>query len=200
MKTVVYFVRHAEPNDHNHDDMTRELSPKGMRDRRLVTAFLDDKHVDIICSSPYRRAIDTISDFAARSGLEIEVVEDFRERKIEDGWIDDFTGFCKAQWADFSYKLTNGESLGEVQRRNIAALQNALNQYEGKTIVVGSHGTALSTIIHYYDPTFGYEEFEKIRALMPWIVRFVFEDGKCLEIEQYNVFNGQKSGFHGGGK
>lgn len=187
MKTVVYFVRHAEPDDHNHDDRTRGLSLKGMQDRSLVTAFLQNKKVDVVLSSPYRRAMETIADFADRNGIAVEVIEEFRERKVDNVWIDDFTSFCRAQWADFSYKLTNGESLGEVQKRNVTALERALRQYEGKTIVVGSHGTALSTIIHYYDPAFGYEAFEKIRALMPWIVKFVFEDGQCLKIQPYNV-------------
>lgn len=188
MQTVVYFVRHAEPNYNNHDDMERELSEKGMRDRRLVTTFLMDKNIDIILSSPFKRARDTIQDFADKSGLHIEVVEDFRERKVEDVWIEDFAGFCKSQWADFSYKLTTGESLEEVQKRNVIALEKVLTDYVGKTIVVGSHGTALSTIVNYYDNTFGYEEFEKIRTLMPWVVKFVFEDDKCLDIVQYNVF------------
>lgn len=188
METTVYFVRHAEPNYNNHDDMTRELSTKGIQDRRLVTSFFEDKNVDIVLSSPYKRAIDTISDFAKKKGINIEVIEDFRERKIEDVWIDDFNGFCRSQWEDFEYKLSNGESLGEVQSRNVKALQNVLKQFAGKTIVIGSHGTALSTIINYYDDRFGYEDFEKIRSLMPWIVKFVFEDGKCIEIEPYNLF------------
>ena len=41
--TIVYFVRHAEPNYKNHDDMSRELSDKGLIDRKLVTEFLADK-------------------------------------------------------------------------------------------------------------------------------------------------------------
>ncbi len=189
MQTVIYFVRHAEPNYNNHDDLSRELSEKGIRDRSLVTSFFKDKNVDIALSSPYKRAIDTISDFTEKNGLNIEIVEDFRERKIEDVWIDDFIGFCKSQWADFAYKLSSGESLGEVQARNIRALQNVLNRFAGKTIIVGSHGTALSTIINYYDKSFGYEEFEKIRNLMPWVVKFVFKDCKCTGIRQYNLFD-----------
>ncbi len=188
MQTIVYFVRHAEPNYNNHDDMERELSEKGMRDRTLVTTFLRDKNIDVVLSSPFKRAIDTIQEFADKNGLHIEVVEDFRERKVEDVWIEDFTSFCKSQWADFSYKLTTGESLEEVQKRNVIALEKALVDYKGKTIVVGSHGTALSTIINYYDNTFGYENFEKIRTLMPWVVKFVFEDDRCLDIVPYNVF------------
>ena len=41
--TTVYFVRHAEPNYNNNDDSLRELSAKGLKDKKLVTAFLADK-------------------------------------------------------------------------------------------------------------------------------------------------------------
>ena len=93
----------------------------------------------------------------------------FRERKVESGWIEDFTSFTKMQWNDFTYKLSDGECLQEVQTRNMSALQQVLNKYAGKNIVVGSHGTALSTIINYYDHSFGYNDFEKIKNVMPWM-------------------------------
>ena len=48
MKTIVYFVRHAQPNYENHDDMLRELSAKGLQDRKLVTDFLKDKEIDLV--------------------------------------------------------------------------------------------------------------------------------------------------------
>lgn len=188
--TTVYFVRHAQPNYENHDDMLRELTAKGLEDRKLVTKFLGDKQVDIVLSSPFKRSVDTVRDFADYKGLEIGIVEDFRERRIDSVWIEDFNGFCKKQWDDFSYKLSDGESLLEVQKRNIAALNKVLEEHVGKTIVVGSHGTALSTIINYYDNSFGHEEFEKIRGLMPWVVEFRFEGLACVGIKQYDLFMG----------
>lgn len=133
-----------------------------------------DKRIDIVLSSPYKRAIDTIKDFADCYGFEIRIIDEFRERKVESGWIEDFTLFTKRQWNDFSYKLSDGECLQEVQTRNIMALRSVLDKYAGKNIVVGSHGTALSTIIHYYDNSFGYCDFEKIKDVMPWIVGFAF--------------------------
>lgn len=187
--TTVYFVRHAEPNYNNHDDALRELSPKGMKDRKLVTDFLSDKEIDIVLSSPYKRAVDTIKDFADLNGLDIETIDSFRERKVDSGWIDNFTSFAQKQWNDFSYKLSDGECLQEVQDRNVSALQSVLEKHAGKNIVIGSHGTALSTIINYYDSSFGYEDFCEIRFLMPWIVSFVFDEyGQCLEIKKYNLF------------
>ena len=108
--TTVYFVRHAEPNYNNHDDMSRELTNKGLQDRQLVTNFLSDKHIDIVLSSPYIRAIETVAHFAETKKLEIETVEDFRERKVDSEWIADFDTFCKRQWEDFDYKLSDGET------------------------------------------------------------------------------------------
>ena len=186
--TTVYFVRHAQPNYDNHDDMLRELSAKGLEDRKLVTRFLADKNVDLVLSSPFKRAVDTVRDFADSKGLEIGIIDDFRERRIDNVWIEDFNGFCKKQWEDFSYKLSDGESLSEVQERYIVVLHKVLKEYAGKTIVVGSHGTALSTIINYYDKSFGYAEFEKIRGLMPWVVEFKFDGMECVGIKQYNLF------------
>lgn len=187
--TTVYFIRHAEPNYNNHNDMTRELSIKGMADRKLVTQFLIDKNVDAVLSSPYKRAFDTVAEFAHQKGLNIEVIDDFKERKVDSVWIEDFKTFSKAQWSDFKYKLSDGESLNEVQKRNIFALNEVLKKHKDKVVVIGSHGTALSTIINYYDKSFGYDNFEEVRTLMPWIVKLTFQDKEFIEIEQYNLFS-----------
>lgn len=95
MITVVYFVRHAEPNYENHDDMTRELSAKGLKDRKLVTKFLMDKNIQIVLSSPYKRAVDTVREFAEKKEMNIDIIDGFRERKVDSLWIEDFNSFCK---------------------------------------------------------------------------------------------------------
>lgn len=188
--THVYFVRHAQPDYGNHDDASRELSPKGLADRALVADCLRDKGVDAVLSSPYRRAVDTVSPLAEELGLDIETVEDFRERKVDSVWIEDFHAFSQRQWADFGYKLSDGESLGEAQARNLRALDMVLERFEGRTVVVGSHGTALSTIIRHFRPEFGFAEFERIRSVMPWIVHFTFEGRRCAGMEECGVFTG----------
>lgn len=189
--TSVYFVRHAEPNYENHDDRLRELSEKGLEDRKLVTEYFSDIPVDIVLSSPFKRAVDTVSDFADTYGYEIEKIENFRERKVGSGWIDNFYDFSKKQWEDFDYKLSDGETLREVQNRNISALMEVLARYEGKTVVVGSHGTALCTMINFFRDDFGFDGFESMRTLMPWIVCFYFEGQECVKIESYDVFTKQ---------
>ena len=89
---------------------------------------------------------------------------------------------------DFDYKLTDGETLREVQIRNIDALKWTLSKYRNNRIVVGSHGTDLSTIINYYDTSFGYASFNNIKEIMPWIVKFTFDEEYLKSIEMFDVF------------
>lgn len=185
--TAVYFVRHATPNFQNHDDVTRELTEQGLKDRALVTAFLWDKEIDVIFSSPYKRAVDTIKEFADAQNMTITTIRDFRERKVGYTWIEDFDRFCKEQWENFDFKLSGGESLREVQERTIGALNHILEAYADKNIVIGSHGTAISTILHFFDPSFGYQEFNQIKNLMPWIVKLSLNKNRCLGMEKYKI-------------
>lgn len=193
--TNVYFVRHAQPNYDNHNDLERELTVKGLEDRKRVTAFLLDKSIDVVLSSPYKRAVDTVKDFADHAGLTISIIHDFRERKIGSEWIDDFESFCIRQWENFTYKLSDGESLGEVQDRNITALQKVLKTHKNKSIVIGTHGTALSTILNAYDPSFGYQDFQRIRHYMPWIVKLTFDGERLVEREEYDVLGESPAGL-----
>lgn len=190
--TNIYFIRHAEPDYTNHNDMERPLTEKGLEDRGLVTLFLSDKNIDIVLSSPFTRAVETLKDFADLYGHPIITVDDFRERKVDSVWIEDFSKFTELQWNDFDYKLSDGESLREVQNRNIEALMQVLRLHRDKNIVIGSHGTALSTIINYFDPNYGFHNFQSIRFLMPWIVNFSFEGDKLINIEKIDVFNRRK--------
>lgn len=190
--TTLYFVRHAQPNYENHDDLTRELSPKGLQDRCLVHNLLADVPVDAVLSSPFMRAVDTVAPLAESRGLPIRTVDDLRERRVDSCWIEDFNAFAKAQWTDFDYRLSDGESLRQVQERCVAALEDILREYAGQTVVIGSHGTALSCIINHYAPAFGYDEFQRIRGLMPWVVRFAFESTACKKIISIDPFTNEK--------
>lgn len=187
--TQLYFVRHAQPLYSNHDDAARELSPKGMEDRKLVTKFLMDKEIDAVLSSPYVRAVDTVRHFADTVRMPIIHMPDFRERGVAGEWIDNFDTFCRSQWADFEYHLPGGECLREVQQRNIAGITRVLREYEGQRVVIGGHGTSIATVLNYYDPTFGYEGFEGIRRLMPWIVRLDFDADTFLGMEQFKLLD-----------
>jgi len=184
--TRIYFVRHAQADNTNRDGRNRPLTENGLRDRALVTDYLQDIAVDAVYASPFRRAVDTIAPFAQSCGLAITTVEDFRERKSDSNWLrdTDFEALIERQWADFSYSLSDGECLAEVQERNIRALNEILRAHEGQTLVIGTHGMALSTIIRRFDPGYGYADCMDMLYRLPWIVRMDFDGERFLEMEK----------------
>lgn len=179
MKTDVYFIRHAQSDLSIKDDFMRPLSEMGIVDTKKVTDALIDKNITSIYSSPFKRAVDTIKDFAERTGLEIKIDNDFRERKVGE-WVEDFKTFSQDQWEDFDFKLAQGESLREVQERNISALFEVVKSNLGKSVAIVTHGTALSTIINYFNHDFGHVDFWNIVEKMPYVLHFRF-DGMELE-------------------
>lgn len=190
--TTLYFVRHATPYFGIYDDITRPLTQEGLRDRRLATEFLWDKGVEAVFSSPCKRAYDTVKDLADAKGLSIRVIDDFRERRVGTDRMEDYESFRRRQWEDFDYKLPAGESLREVQRRNVRALEALLRDCPGQTLAVGTHGIALSMIINRYDPTYGWEDFDDMKGRMPWLVKLAFEGDRCREILTYDLFAPEK--------
>jgi len=187
MRTNIYFVRHAKPDLSIKDDLIRPLTEKGMLDSKQVTKVLMNKNIDAIYSSPYKRSFDTIKDFSDNSKLDIIINEDFRERKIGK-WVEDFRDFTLKQWEDFDYKIVNGESLREVQERNISALSDVIKNNLGKNIVIGTHGTALSTIINYYKPKFGHNDFWDIADKMPYILLFRFNNLEFESMQEIDIY------------
>lgn len=187
MTTTVYLIRHAEPNYENHDDFLRELTQKGLQDSQELVNVFKDISIDVVYSSPYKRAVDTVKPLADDRHLKIILQNDLRERKITDQWIDDFAGFTERQWQDFSYKLAGGESLAEVQKRNISTLQEILSQQSGRTIVIGTHGTALSTIINYYHQQFCLEDFQRVKHIFPWCIKMTFDGLTHLSTKEIDL-------------
>jgi len=186
--TTVYFVRHVQADNAVRDGRVRPLTEKGLHDRHLVTEYLRDKRIDAVLSSPFKRAVDTVAPFAQQNGFSIELIEDFRERESDTNWDrSTYFAFSERQWADFSYTLSDGECLAEVQARNIAALRGVLARHKGKNIVIGTHGTALSAIINYYDSTYGFADFKAMVYTLPWVVRMAFDEDRCIEIEKINL-------------
>ncbi len=185
--TTVYLIRHAEPDFTNHNDMERPLSDKGRESCKYVVKYLRDKEINYVFSSPYLRAYDTVKDFAEINQTPIKRTPEFRERAIDTEWIDDYWSFVAKQWQDFDHKLSGGESLKEVQSRTVSALKRYVSEYRGQNIVIGSHGTAISTILNYFDKEFNLNQFRRIVNIMPFAAVMIFEGTEFKAFEVLDI-------------
>ncbi len=176
--TKVFFVRHAQPKHSWEEDRTRPLTEEGKKDSAIVLDFFKNQDIDAFYSSPYRRSFDTIAEAASYFCLEITTDERLRER--QNGKDGNVHGMFQKRWTDHNYHEVGGESIAMVQERNIEALNEILSDNPDKNIVIGTHGTALSTILNYFDSNFGCDDFLRIIDWMPYIIELDFEGNQLV--------------------
>lgn len=181
--TRIYFVRHAQPVFSWAEDRTRPLTEEGKADSKAVLEFLKDKNIDKFYCSPYKRSMDTIAEAASFYGKEI--LTDARLREREKGPNGNNHGMFQKRWEDHTYHEEGGESISMVQERNIEALHEIIKENDNKTIVIGTHGTALSTILNYYNRSFGCDDFLRIIDWMPYIIELDFEGTELINTVEH---------------
>ena len=91
----------------------------------------------------------------------------------------------KKRWEDFDYHEEGGESLRSVQERNISALFELLDSHPKDTIILGTHGTALSTILNYFDHSYNCDSFLRMIDFMPYVIRLDFDGRECVKKKKF---------------
>jgi 2,3-bisphosphoglycerate-dependent phosphoglycerate mutase len=78
MTTSIYFVRHAVSPFRIGHDRFRPLSAEGLQASRKVAELLAHEGIDAVISSPYTRAVETVSLLAEQVKLPVVTVEALR--------------------------------------------------------------------------------------------------------------------------
>lgn len=178
--TIVYFVRHADSPFIEGKERTRGLSPEGSLAAERIKDILLNEGIDVLISSSYQRAKDTIQPLADAMALPIEEYEDLRERKVGDFQGYSFLDAKEKLFQDFACSFPGGESSTAAQSRAVRVIEKILNKYIGKHIAVGTHGDIMTLMLNHYDQRFDYHFWRG--TSMPDIYRVEFEEGQLIHI------------------
>ncbi|MBB5785050.1 bifunctional RNase H/acid phosphatase [Nonomuraea jabiensis] len=133
-----------------------ELTPNGLAQAAAAAERLSREpyRLDVIVSSPLKRARQTAEAVAGRTGLDVEVDEDLRELDFGDWEGHTFTEVQRRWPAELSAWLADpetappgGESFATVARRVQAAGERLVERYEGKTVLTVSHVTPIKMLL-----------------------------------------------------
>jgi 2,3-bisphosphoglycerate-dependent phosphoglycerate mutase len=143
-------VRHAQSApDPSLAERDWPLSELGRRQAAELAPVLQELGVDALASSPFVRAIDTLTPYANAAGLSIDVDEDLRERAL-GGWLPDLAQVedaIRRMHADLDFCLAGGETGRACIARFEAALARVVAANPGRTIAVGSHGGVVAHLL-----------------------------------------------------
>ena len=150
-----------------------ELYKKGIEQAKKLADIVKKHNIDIILSSPLKRAIETSQIVADKNDITLQVVELLIEQNygIYEG-VDRKNDNFLANKRNFAYKYPNGESMMQVAYRIYGLIDKIKEQYQGKNILIISHG-GICRIIRTYFIDMSNDEF----------FNYTLENGKLEEYE-----------------
>jgi ribonuclease H / adenosylcobalamin/alpha-ribazole phosphatase len=161
IETTLILVRHGE-TDHT---VARVFCGPGGADpglnevgrqqvRRVAAALAGGLRVDAVLTSTMRRTRETADVVAAELGLQVEVVDGFRECNFGE-WDGLTLEQVRERWpaelerwlASHEARPPGGESIVEVQSRVEKSLGHVLMTYAGQTVVLISHVNPIKLVV-----------------------------------------------------
>lgn len=149
-EVAFYFIRHGE-TDWNRDHRAQgrsdiPLNPTGYRQAEAAAAIVADLPVATLVSSPLRRAYDTATVIAARSGHRITVLDGLAECcwGAAEGTV---RGQWFVDWKAGRHLPPGAESYGAFLARATAAVNAAL-ALPGPVLIV-AHGGVYWSVQHH---------------------------------------------------
>lgn len=157
----VLLVRHAEPVAIGTPDIAdddRPLTEAGRSAAEELAVELDGWEITAIYSSPYARALETVTVLAQRRGIGVQLIDDLRERRLSLEPHDEWQASLQRSWTDGDFALPGAESGRDAQRRAVAILDLLRVRHpDGGRLVIGSHGNLISLILQALEPDVGYD-------------------------------------------
>ena len=197
MNTIVYLIRHSEPSkiinylDSNDNLQVRNeknvLSSFGEEKAKELSLNKEMQNIDVVISSKYVRAISTAKYIAENNSININIIEDFGERKFGiNSWGELPKDFEQKQLEDKTYKLNDGENQIEVAKRMYNALLEVIKEYKGKRIAIVSHATAITFLfMNYFSNKIVLDNNFKWNA--PEVFKLEFNDNSLENIKNIKV-------------
>ena len=158
-KNTFYFMRHGEAENNvlqisNSDPETKiyGLTDKGRKEVNSALEKMQQAGVDLIFSSDITRAKQTAEIFGKSFGVDV-----ITDKRLTELTTAKYNGKSyKEIMKDFPFKLRwtkapeGGETNFEIQKRMLDFIQETNQKYQGKTILIVSHGDPIFVMQKYF--------------------------------------------------
>lgn len=172
MNQIIYLVRHATATGQAAD---APLTAEGRAQAEALAEFLSGVGISQIVSSPFARALQSITPLSIRLKIEIKLDERLIEAALSTIDYSDWLDKLRGTFSDFELSFEGGESSQAATARAIAAINDAL-LLETEPIVVVTHGRLLTLILKHFDSKYGFAEWQNLTT--PDVFRIVIKENE----------------------
>lgn len=135
------------------------LTIVGQAQAIILADHLETVGVDLLVSSPYTRAQQSIAPLAQRLGLAVETDVRLAERVLSAAPLTQWREAIHQTFVDLDLAWPGGESSRTAMARGCAAIDALLARPECALVVV-THGNLMTLILRSFAPQFGFQTWE----------------------------------------
>jgi probable phosphomutase (TIGR03848 family) len=158
--TTFYLVRHGVTS-HTGSKLTGwapgvSLNEDGRSEAEAAASVLAPIKLNAVYSSPIERTFETAEIIAAPHGLEVSVIDDLGEVRYGDWTNRSMKSLARTKlwervqrWPSGA-RFPSGETLGEVQARAIAALEDVRSRHPKGRVCCVSHADVIRLAVAHY--------------------------------------------------
>ncbi|WP_338779376.1 histidine phosphatase family protein [Metabacillus sp. FJAT-52054] len=168
MKKIIYLIRHCKAIG---QEAEAHLTHEGKAQAASIASFLASKSIDVLYSSPFKRAIDSVLPFSQESDLEIILDQRLAERILSKHNIQDWMDKLSQTFQDKTLVFEGGESSMAASSRGLEAIWVFLDG-PFHTAAMVSHGNMISLILNHFDDAFGYEQWKTLSNPDVYLLEF----------------------------
>lgn len=151
----IFLLRHGETESNRDNIVSGVLDSKltylGKIQAKKLAKLLEKEDIDIIYSSPLKRALETAQEIAKKHKLKVIINNQLREINLGEfeGKSWDYVYKKIPKWREIrhKYRPKEGETQEELNIRASSFLENIKRKHKTKTIVIVAHGSINKAIL-----------------------------------------------------
>jgi len=161
LETTVFLIRHGVTPWHAEKRVLGQrdipLSPAGVQQAEAAALALDSVKLGEVLSSPLQRAVQTAEIIGRSAGIEVA-----RDPRLIDFKLGRWTGMSYGEIAATeeyqmflrqpeAMTIPGGESLDEIKRRSVSAVEQALSDCpSGDAVAIVTHAGVIRVLLAHY--------------------------------------------------
>ncbi len=175
------------------------LNDTGRSQAAALAERLASWPISAVYSSPLERAFETAQAVAGQHGLDVTIEEGVGESRYGDWTGLSIKELAKApEWLQVQFtpslaRFPNGEALGEMQSRAVAAVERLRTLHPGGVLAIFSHADVIKAIAAYY-AGMPFDLFQRLvidTASVTWI-RFTAYGPRLIRLNDTGVLEAPK--------
>lgn len=160
MKKLIV-VRHCAATGQEHDALLTAIGEQQANDLAnfLITERLP---IENIISSPFTRAVQSITPYASHIGLPIQKDERLTERILSGPPMSNWLQMLEQTFTDIDIAFSGGESTRQATERVQSLIHSIVQDDTQRVTLLVTHGNLFTLILRIFDESIGFSTWKSL--------------------------------------